>query len=336
MRNLDELVLQIKKTVEKHNLGKPGQYQRWLWESAEKPRQLGLNEYGVADAANILYQIGYFPQDPKERAEWVSVLQGMQNPETGMYAESTHHTMHTTAHCMAALELFDAKPLYRPTEVLKYKDKNELYKLLDSLRWEDAPWRDSHIGAGIYVVMLLSDEADIEWIRAYFKWLDDNADPITGMWRKGFTTLPESLTHKVLGGAFHYLFNMENHKRAIIYPEKMIDTCLEQYLSGELNHYFKNFGRRCEFLEMDFVYCITRAMRQCHHRFEECRQTLLKFEKEFLDFMLSCDYEKDESFNDMHSLFAATCTLAELSSALPGTIETTKPLKLVLDRRPFI
>ena len=40
--------------------------------------------------------------------------------------------------------------------------------------------------------------------------------------------------------------------------------------------------------------------------------------------------------NDLHSVFGTVCCLAELQRALRGSIITEKPLKLVLDRRPFI
>jgi hypothetical protein len=52
--------------------------------------------------------------------------------------------------------------------------------------------------------------------------------------------------------------------------------------------------------------------------------------------MNGIDYENDEEFNDLHMLFGAVCCLAELQMALPGKILTSKPLRLVLDRRPFI
>ena len=52
--------------------------------------------------------------------------------------------------------------------------------------------------------------------------------------------------------------------------------------------------------------------------------------------LMKLDFETDESFNDLHLLFGACCALAELQSALPGKIVTEKPLRLVLDRRPFI
>ena len=44
----------------------------------------------------------------------------------------------------------------------------------------------------------------------------------------------------------------------------------------------------------------------------------------------------DDGLNDLHALFGAVCCLAELQAALPGEITSEKPLKLVLDRRPFI
>ena len=40
--------------------------------------------------------------------------------------------------------------------------------------------------------------------------------------------------------------------------------------------------------------------------------------------------------NDLHMLFGAVCAVSELQLALPGEIESTVPLKNVLDRRPFV
>jgi hypothetical protein len=104
--NLDEIIVKAEKTVASHKIGK-GNYARWLWQNAKNDRQLGSNPYGLADAANILYMTGSFPQDDEERAEFVKNLRSFQDPETGLFNENTHHTYHTTAHCTAALELFD-------------------------------------------------------------------------------------------------------------------------------------------------------------------------------------------------------------------------------------
>ena len=43
-----------------------------------------------------------------------------------------------------------------------------------------------------------------------------------------------------------------------------------------------------------------------------------------------------DGMNDLHALFGSVCAIAELQRALPGEFPTTKPLRLPLDRRPFI
>ena len=103
MMNIDALREKISGVVRAHALG-GGAYARWLWQDAAGKRELGANEYGVADAANILYTIGEFPSG-REREEMLGALASMQDPESGLFTEATHHPIHTTAHCTAALEL---------------------------------------------------------------------------------------------------------------------------------------------------------------------------------------------------------------------------------------
>ena len=138
--NIDKLVENIRETVERHRI-EPGVYRRWLWNNASGGRQLGVNEYGCADAANILYTIGCFEGDPAARENWVRTMQGMQDPETGLFHEATHHPFHTTAHVAAALELFDARPLYPVKAMLPYLDRDRLYAFLEGLDWEKIPGR---------------------------------------------------------------------------------------------------------------------------------------------------------------------------------------------------
>ena len=94
--------------------------------------------------------------------------------------------------------------------------------------------------------------------------------------------------------------------------------------------------KACDFINIDIIYSITRSMRQTPHRFWECKAALEKYAEDYLAVLLAIDFEHDESFNDLHMLFGAVCALAELQTALPGKLLTTKPLRLVLDRRPFI
>lgn len=329
---IDHIIDKIRYVVDTHRLENEGEYARFLWQNEEGNRKMGINEYGCADAANILYTIGDFPKEAKVREAFVRTLQSMQDKESGLFEEGTHHTIHTTAHCTAALELFDARPLYPFTALMKYKNKDELYALLDGLDWEKRAWAQSHQGAGIYAAFELTDNADLEWKKWYFDWLWENADPQTGFWKKDI--VKQAKPYNYMGAAFHYLFNHENAHMPIRYPEKMIDSCIKMYEDGTLAAV--NFGGGAGFLEVDWLYCINRASRQTAHRFDECKELMKSFGHIYVSNLEKMDADTHDGINDLHQLFGFSCALAELQQAVPGEFITTKPLRLALDRRPFI
>ena len=333
--NIDRLIEKIRKTVESHRL-EEGVYARWMWQNEQGTRELGVNEYGCADAANILYSIGDFPQDPQKRACWVKTLKGMQEPETGLYHEATHHTIHTTAHCLAALELFDAQPDYRLSAYDQYMEKDKLEAFLASLDWlkvERSPWSESHKGAGLYAALVITKSAPLEWQKWYFDWLRDNCDPVYGMSPKGTVDNGKAELYEHMCGWFHYMFNHNYAHMPFPYPEKLIDSCLDMYNKKELG---PRFGVMVGFKEIDWVFCVNRACRQTGYRFKECQAAMEDFANSFIAYLDNLDWEKDDEFNDLHMLFGAVCAIAELQMALPGKLVSTVPLKLVLDRRPFI
>lgn len=329
---LDDLILRIKKCVDEHQLS-PGCYARYLWNNEKGTRKMGRNEYGCADAANILYTIGYFPTDPTERAEFVRHLQEMQEPDTGLFREATHHSIHTTAHCTAALELFDAKPLYKATALQPCTTKEGLYQLLEQDEIWEKPWPGSHQSAGILPSLTNTDMVGLEWKNWYFDWMWEHSDPELGFVCYGPKRAPKIRDY--MCGGFHYLFNHEAERRPFRYPEKIIDFCLEMMGDYE-THELLGVRKACDFINIDIVYSVTRSMRQTPHRFWECKQALEKYAQDYLQVLLTIDYDRDDSFNDLHMLFGAVCCLAELQQALPGKLLTTRPLRLVLDRRPFI
>jgi len=323
--NFQPIIEKIHAIVKSHELSR-GSYARFPGDTVPNP-------YGCADAANILYSIGHFPSDPDERADWVRTLREMQDPETGLFTEATHHTIHTTAHCMAALELFDAAPAHRAYALEQYLEPARMEELFDSLEWVNEPWGQSHRGAGLYVSLNLGGTETREFNRNYFDWLWEHADPDTGFWRKGCQDGTKPIWHH-MAGSFHYLFNLEHAHMPLRYPEKVIDSCIDMYENHRDE--FKNFGHMAGFMEIDWVFCMTRAMQQTPHRFEEARDALERFTAEYYDYWCNADWEHDNRINDLHMLFGSVCAMAELARALRGRIYTDKPLKLVLDRRPFI
>ena len=326
---IDDLIEKIYECVKKHNLEKPGQYSRWLWGE----RDLGINEYGCADALNILYSINKFPETHEEREGFADALMNMQNPETGLFTEATHHTIHTTAHCSAALELLDKKPRYKCFALEKYTTKEGLYDLLENeVNWQN-PWPQSHKGAGILPCLTNTDMVSLQWKDWYFDWMWNHTDEETGFFFHG--DKKEAPLYMYMAGGFHYIFNHEAERRPLKHPEKIIDSCI--FLMENIkNPEYGNLITRCTFIDIDVVYCLTRAMRQTPYRFYDGKKALEKYAERYIKFMLSVDYDRDEGFNDLHMLFGAVCCLCELQSALPGKIITSKPLRLVLDRRPFI
>lgn len=333
--DLRPLVQSVQEIVASHRLGPDGAYRRWNWPDTEGKRELGLNPYGVADAANILYTINAFPSAPEERADWINVLRGLQSEKDGMFYESTHHEIHTTAHCIAALELFDARPQHPLKALAPYRVISAMRHYLDQLNWRGQPWAQSHRGAGLYAALTLAGEVSLEWKEAYFAWLLNNTDPATGLVRKGcigpISTQFGDTLFPHLAGTFHYLFNQESDHQPLQYPAALVDTCLELFA-----HRTFPIGGRISFSEIDWTYCLNRALRQSHHRTDEARAALEKFAGEYFPYLLSLDPKTDDGLNDLHSLFGALCCVAELQAALPGVVRTEKPLRLVLDRRPFI
>lgn len=329
---LDALLDRIRATIKNHEIT-TGDYVRYLWQSPQGNRKMGTNEYGCADASNILYMIGDLPRDPEIRKAHVENLQKFQHPESGIFQEGTHHELHCTAHCVAALELYDAGPKYPLKDLMKFKTREGLENLLENLDWQHEAWSQAHQGAGIYAAMILTENATPQWQDWYFDWLDANCDPEYGMSKEGAIQTGDHPKCGHLNGWFHYLFNYNFAHRAFPCVEKLIDTVIDLYKNDELDPVF---GKLAGFREIDWVFTINRATMQSGYRRAEAIELMRDFAGKYIANLYATDTETDDAWNDLHFLFGMVCALAELQIALPGEIRTKYPLKQVLDRRPFI
>lgn len=333
--DLSPFVDSVEWIVARHALGQPGAYSRYTLSGLDEKgaeKSSGPNPYGCSDAANLLYTIGTLPRDPGERAGWIATLRALQDERTGYFHESTHHPIHTTAHCLGALELFDAGPSHPLTELAELRAPGRLESFLEGLDWSGAPWTESHRGAGAHAALTLAREIDRPLDDRYFGWLAGEVDPATGLLRRGAVDPgPEGGAFPHLAGTFHYLFNFEHARRPWPHPEALIDTCLAIRRAGVFP-----LARHVWFADVDWVYCLSRATRQTAHRFDEAMETLADFAEEYAAFLLGLDAREDEGLDDLHRLFGAVCALAELQQAVRGRLCTQRPLRLVLDRRPFI
>ena len=331
--DLNPIIAKVRATIETHKLPEEGAFVRFLWQSKDGSRKMGVNEYGCADVANIRYMIGDLPRNEQERMACVKVLQDFQDPETGLFFEGTHHALHCTAHCTAALELFDVRPKYEMPGIDEWRTCEGVCKLLENLKWLENPWPQAHEGAGIFATMILTGNASREWQDAYFGWLESHTDPEYGMSNAGTIQNGKAPAFHHLNGWFHYLFNFSFANRPFPMAEKLIDTCIDLYKNKQLA---EDFGRRVGFSEIDWVFTLHRAIAQTGYRFAESKALLREFAEGFVQFLNERDMNTDDQWNDMHMLFGAVCALAELQIALPGELRSDYPLRQVLDRRPFI
>ena len=257
-------------------------------------------------------------------------MQDFQNVDNGLFENPGNFATHTTAFVSGALNLLDAKPLYQAKGFEKYKTKEGLFEFMNSIDWPKNPWLGAHLGAGIYASMLLTETVQDEWEDYYFEWLNLNADPATGLWKKGALEGAEAFHY--IASTFHYVFNYEYAKRALPYPKELLDTCIKAYYDGACIDFSKAVG----WPDIDFTYLLARVQRRAGTRFEETQKILREIADGLISQLIVMDLEKSETLNDLNTLFAIVCALAVLQDALPGYIRTSKPLRLVLDKRPFL
>ena len=216
--DIQPLVERLAKAVDRRELA-PGKYARHLWQGT-------LNAYGCADAANILYTLNRFPRELERRANAVSALRALQNPESGLFTEGSHHVIHTTAHCTAALELYDALPLHPFTALRKYEQIESFCEMLREIDWLRCG-KGAHPGAGLYAALVITEAVDDRWRRAYFDWFNQTCDPETGFWVK--RPAHEDYTVRLqLGDAFHYYFTYEHAHEPFPYLDALIDSALSE------------------------------------------------------------------------------------------------------------
>src|SRR5262249_19557037 len=142
-----------------------------------------------------------------------------------------------------------------------------------------------------------------DWQDWYFEWLRNEADPDSGLWRRACVQSGgEPLLFHHLAGSFHYLFNHEYARRPLRYPARMVATCLRIATANMFP-----LGRTVGFAEIDWVYCLTRSVRQCGEHFADARAQLQAFAGRYIDYLLGLDPESDQGLNDMHQLFGAVC-----------------------------
>jgi hypothetical protein len=288
--------------------------------------------YGVADMACSLYTVGELYASKADRAQWLDAFELFQNPGTGWFREKEPTKLspqHNTAFALAAMELLDFAPRYPVKLGAEYSNPRAY---LNTLNWRTNVYSDSHLGAGVgSICALVPALHSTRWFAEYFATCDGLFDNKNGL--MGRDKPPGGDTDQI-GGTFHYSFLYQCFNRQMPYPEKRIDTVLrlqrEDGYWSPTNHLW---------MTLDAIFLMTRTSRYCPHRLEDIRASVRRILKVLQRDVFSPEGRKKTfaSAESVHSLTAAISIAAEAQQFL-GVHEviTDWPLKLVLDRRPFI
>lgn len=305
----------------------PGGAGRYARKGGETTPEL----YGVADMACVLHTIDRLHPSENERAEWAQVFQSFQTNPSGLLVEKspTHSPIHNTAFALAAMELLQLRPERPVKPPAEYGDVRTLFAEID---WVGGVYPGSHRGAGTGSIYALVPELrDPAWFEAYFSACEELFDPRNGlMGRKK----PTTGDWDQIGGTFHYAFIFSHFNRLLPYPEKRIDAILrlqqpDGYWSPD-NHLWLTF---------DAMYLLTRTSRYCKHRYPEVVALVRRVMRLLMRDVFSAEGRVKAFSGELpvHSLTAAVSAAAEAQIFLGHReVLTDRPLRLVLDRRPFI
>ena len=298
---------------------------------ARKPGEATPELYGTADMACILYTLGRLRPTEPERAEWAAAFQLYQQPDTGWLVEKsrTHDPLHNTAFALAAMQLLDLAPAHPVQMGAEFADPRAF---LATLNWQTEVYLGSHRGAGVGAIHALVPALNTPaWFDAYFAACDRYFDPHNGMMGVG---KPPGGDSDQVGGTFHYGFLYEHFNRHLPFPEARIDAVLGTQMADGFwradNHHW---------LTLDAIFLMTRSLRHTTHRFDDVRACVRRVMGILMQEAFSPEGRKTALAPriPVHSVTALVSIAAEAQKFLGAReVITEHPLKLILDRRPFI
>ena len=192
-----------------------------------------------------------------DRRRWIKHIYSYAHSDfndpdaTGMFGDRFKHGVyHANGQVTAAMNVLGGPVPFPQRLYAPFDAPEKLGPWLETAVTWTRPWSESHKlwgGVGSYS---LSDARSAEWIEALFEWLDSNADPATGWWRRGIEPFDR---WQPLGGAAHILPLYLHQGRDFPYPEAIIDSTLALQHDGGWWHPQR---QTCEhhYLELDALY----------------------------------------------------------------------------------
>lgn len=314
----------------------------WLaeWREAHRAGGLGsgrfartsggkLDGYACADFTVIDYTLGPWPLAPSEIEARALLLQEYQSAETGLFEFAgeggPEDAYHATAYVVSALELLGVRPM-RPLRAFdEFRPPDGARRLLEGLDWT-RPWAEASKGAGVSFCLAVTGDVGPEWFESYFSWLAAEADPETGLWRKGVEAPPI----EKLGGTYQYCALFSRFRRPLPHPQRTVQGVLGLQRDDGL---FDSAGPG--WLDLGAAFVLSRASRQAGYAAGEVRAGLLRL-LDAVTGRLMDEKFRSQRCDDTNRVAAALSVLAELSTALPGSVRHVRPLRLFWEKVFFV
>jgi hypothetical protein len=310
---------------------------------ARRPGDPDTALYGTADVACILYSLGRFDEAAGTADAWLGVLSEFQNEASGFFVDrgGMLSTAHNTGFAIGAMNLFQPDlhngelprwPLRFGQLVEQRADAERYVATLD--------WRNNCYEAGEDLVGHASSFFNVEDVvkPAWFDWLVndiqdtllDHANGMVGVGKPAEGDLDQ------IGGTFHFDFFWGALDLRLPFAQARAKSLLGLQQSNGLwdpnNPWWLTFdaiymlGRTLPDLAVDEVQqvlaAIARSVSTVAERAANARQRTSDFVQPWIG---------------AHMLTGALSLFAYAQQVLgENRVKTSRPLKLVLDRRPYI
>lgn len=277
--------------------------------------------YASADIAWIRWMMNDLDLTDEQRGQWIRFIQDQQDPEDGSYRHITGHcATHAFCHATGALNMLGGKQRHEPRILAPYRETERVPGWLDAIDWH-GQWGASHDIWGAGLPLVCTPGTQVSWKEAVFAWLDAEADPKTGFWRKGVKARSPL---EYLGGAFHIWPLYAAVERPIPFPERVIDSVLALQ-SGN-----GSFGGGFDYGNMDGVWVLQYLGSRLEWRRDAVKAAL---EKNLHGLMDLHNRNPGRFFSSAHSTESRIATLAMLQAALPELLPSKKAWRNPWHRR---
>lgn len=201
-----------------------------------------------------------------EREPWLSRMQAMQNPADGAFPQYQGHSkLHGNGTAIGGIGALGGR-LRHPVRLYEpFASVERLPQWLDTAVDWAKQWSASHLFWGGVHCLAMTPGTSQAWKDAAISWLDREADPATGWWRRGVAHWDR---HQPLGGAVHILPIYQHLGRRFPYIAQVVDSTLALQLPGA--HWLLGREDGLTYLDLDalYVFALGRQWAPGHRRAE--------------------------------------------------------------------